>query len=116
MPLGIDAAGQQGGGHLPRLLPQRRWFLPLRDGVQIDHAIQALKAVLQLHPIAERAEVIAEMRAAARLNAGENSMHGLGPYQPGLMADPPARRKLERDDRRRHRQRSDSPGQTRIRL
>ena len=51
-------------------------ILPFGDRVQIDHAIDALVAVLQRDPVAQRAEVVAEMGDAGRLDAGEDALHG----------------------------------------
>ncbi len=71
--LRIDAAGDEGGGdfagvarELGRTAPHVH---PLRDGVQVDHAIQAVVGFLQFDEIDDRAEVIAEMQIARRLDA-----------------------------------------------
>ncbi len=71
----IDAAGEQRRGHFARLALQRRRVLPLGDRVQIDHAIDAVVLVLQRHPVADRAEVVAERGKAGRLDAGEDALH-----------------------------------------
>ncbi|MNL72897.1 hypothetical protein D3C87_1982870 [compost metagenome] len=42
------------------------------DRMQIDDAIDAVVVFLQRHEFADRAEIIAEMEIAGRLNAGEN--------------------------------------------
>ena len=83
----IDAAGQQHRRHLARLLRQLLRVLPLGDRVQIDDAVDAVVTVLQRHPVAQRAEVVAEMGDAGGLDAGEDALHG------GLIADPGRRRK-----------------------
>ena len=72
----IDATGQQHRGHLPRLPGQFLRLLPLGDRVQIDHAIQALMLLLQRHPVADGAEVIAERGDAGGLDAGQDTVHG----------------------------------------
>ena len=72
----IDAAGQQDRRHLARLPRQLLRVLPLGDRVQVDHAIEALVFVLQRHPVADGAEIVAEMRDAGRLDAGEDALHG----------------------------------------
>ena len=75
--LGIDARGHQGGGHLARLVGQQGRLLPHRDRVQIDHAIDAVKAlVLEPRPIAYRAEIVAQRDAAGGLDSGKNAFHG----------------------------------------
>ena len=65
VPPRVDAAGQQRRGHLPGLARQRLRLLPDGDGVQIDDAEDAVMVVLQRHPIADRAEIIAK-RAECR--------------------------------------------------
>ena len=68
--LGVDAAGQQQGRHLARLLAQGGGFLKGGDGVQIDEAIDALIIpFLQRHPVAQRAKIIAKGCDAGGLNA-----------------------------------------------
>ena len=54
--------------------------------VQIDDAEDAFVIVLQRDPVADRAEVIAKMQIAGRLDAGKDSVHGLAvnvPAGPG---------------------------------
>ena len=83
----VDAAGKQHRRHLARLLRKLRRVLPLGDRVQVDHAVDAVVAVLQRDPVADRAEIVAEMGDAGRLDAGEHALHGR------LMADVVRRRK-----------------------
>src|SRR5437762_8044032 len=73
--LGIDAGGYIGGGHLARRLAQLVGVLRLGQRVQVDNAKDAVVIVLQRDPIADRAEIIAEMQIAGRLDAGKNSVH-----------------------------------------
>ena len=75
VPLGIDPAGDDGGGQFPRLLPQRLGLLPGGDGMQIDDTIKAIVFGLQGHPVADRAEIVAERRNARRLYPGEYALH-----------------------------------------
>ena len=49
---GIDAAGDEGGGHLADRARQLVRVLPGRDGVQVDDAIDAVVALLQLDEFA----------------------------------------------------------------
>ena len=44
----------------------------MRDRMQVDDAIDAVVALLQLHEAADRAEIIAEMEVAGRLDAGKD--------------------------------------------
>ena len=52
-----------------------RRVVRLGDGVQVDRAPDALMVVLQRDPVADRAEIVAEMRYAGRLDAGKDSLH-----------------------------------------
>ena len=74
--VGIDAAGEQHGRHLPSLPGQCCRLLPRRDRVQIDHAPEAVRLGLQRYPIADGAEIVAEGRNAGGLDAGEHALHG----------------------------------------
>ena len=74
--LRIDAGGDEGRGHLAgvarelgRAAPDVH---PLRDRVHVDDAIDAVVGLLQLHEVDDRAEVIAEMQIARRLDARKN--------------------------------------------
>ena len=87
---GVDAGGDQRrrdapgvGGELPRVLPDG-------DRVQIDDAEQALEVLLQTHPVADGAQVVAEMQVAGGLDAGEYAGHGLPFGGPGGYAGMPA--------------------------
>ncbi len=68
----IDAAGDEGRGDFANGVRQLGRLLPYRDGVQIDHAIDAVVAVLQLDEALDGAEIIAEMQIAGRLHAGKH--------------------------------------------
>ena len=68
----IDAAGDEGRGHLTRIARQFRGILPHRNGMQIDHAIYAVVTPLQIDEFDDRAEIIAEMQITGRLHAGKN--------------------------------------------
>jgi hypothetical protein len=43
--------------------------LPNGDGVQVDDAKDTLVVVLQAHPVADRSEIVAEVKIACGLNA-----------------------------------------------
>ena len=71
--LAVDAGGQEGRGDLARLRRQQLGILRLGDGVQVDHAIEALVVVLQAREVADRAEIVAEVEIAGRLHAGQDA-------------------------------------------
>ena len=73
--LGVDAGGDIGGRHLARRGAQLGGILRLGQRVQVDDAEDALVVVLQRDPVADRAEIIAEMQIAGRLDAGKNAVH-----------------------------------------
>ena len=73
--LRIEPAGDQRRGHFPRLAAQRLGVLPDRDRVQVHDAIDRLVLVLQRHPVADGAEVVAEGGHARRLDAGKDAGH-----------------------------------------
>ena len=68
----IDAAGDEGRGDFARGVRQLGRILPHRDRVQVDDAIDAVVAVLQLDEALDGAEIIAEMQVAGRLHAGKH--------------------------------------------
>ncbi len=79
MPAAMKAAVDLAGvaGKLRRAAPDVH---ALRDRVHVDDAIDAVMRLLQLHEIDDRAEVIAEMQIAGRLDARKNPFnegHGL---------------------------------------
>ena len=71
--LRIDAGGDEGRGHFAGVAREFRRAAPdryrLRQRVHVDDAIEAVMGFLQLHEIDDRAEVIAEMQIARRLDA-----------------------------------------------
>ena len=73
----IDPAGNEGGGHLARVLRQLLGAAPdrqrLGNRVQVDDAVDALVPVLQRDELGDGAEVIPEMQIACRLYAGKYS-------------------------------------------
>ena len=76
--LRIDAGGDEGRRHLAGVLGQLVGVLQHGDGVQIDHAIEALMLGLERHEFGDGAEIIAEMQVAGRLHAREDAGLGLG--------------------------------------
>ena len=69
----IDAAGDESRGDLPGVARQFQGPAPdrhrLGQRMHVDHAIQAVMGLLQLHEIDDRAEVISKMQIAGRLDA-----------------------------------------------
>ena len=70
--LRVDAAGDEGGGHFAGGARQLGRVLPDRDGVHVDHAIDAVVVFLQRHEFGDGAEIIAEMQVAGRLHPGKH--------------------------------------------
>ncbi len=71
--LGIDPRREIAGGHAPRVLAQLRGIVRHGDRVHVDHAEDGLEVFLHADPVADRAEIIAEMGNAGRLNAGKDA-------------------------------------------
>ncbi len=81
--LRIDAARDERRGHLAGVARELDRSAPdvhaLRDRVHVDDAIDAVVGFLHLHEVDDRAEVIAEMQIARRLDARKdpfNECHG----------------------------------------
>src|SRR5699024_5002612 len=53
---------------------QRRGFLPHCQSMQVSDHIQAIVAVLQQRPVAQRAEIVAQCGGAGGLDAGQNAL------------------------------------------
>ena len=66
--VGVEAAGDEERGQVERRLAQD--FRLLRDGdrVQVDDGVEGVDLVLLLHPATNRADVVAEVLLARRLN------------------------------------------------
>jgi len=79
--VGVDSASEQVDGHRARARGHRFRFVWLRYRVVVDDAIKAAKTALQLNPIANGAEVVAEMQLARRLNAREDRLHCFGLFR-----------------------------------
>jgi hypothetical protein len=73
--LGIDPGGQKGGGHLAGVGAKLGGVLPGRDRVQIHHAVDAVKILLQRHEIADGAQIIPEMQVTGGLNPRKDALH-----------------------------------------
>ena len=77
--LRIDAGGDERRGDLAGVTCELGGATPDIDGhgdrVHVDHAIDAVVGFLHLHEVDDRAEIIAEMQVAGRLDARENPFH-----------------------------------------
>jgi len=70
---GIDAAGEQCGGHGEDVLAQKRRIVGHGDGVKIhDTDGYVVAGILQLHPLADGAQVVAQMQRSCGLDATED--------------------------------------------
>ena len=80
--LGVEAGGEQDRGGVVEPLAQLGRVVGDRDRVQVDDAEdRRLAALLPLDVLADRADVVAEVLAAGRLDAGEDDggAHGRQP-------------------------------------
>ncbi len=64
---GIDTGRQQARRGVQGALRQRGRVVFLRQGVEVDHAVEGV-GVLVGHPVAHRPQVVAEMQGATRLH------------------------------------------------
>jgi len=67
--LRIDAAGDEGCGDLADRARQFGGILPDGDGMQVHHAVDAVVGVLEFDEVDDRAEIVAEVQIARRLDA-----------------------------------------------
>ena len=70
---GIDARGDERRCHLARVATHLLGVLHRGQRMLVDDAIDALEAVLQPHPIADGTQIIAELNAMGRLDAGKDA-------------------------------------------
>jgi len=73
--VGIDADGEQQLGQLERAGPEVGGILRDGERVQVDDAVEGVGSVLVGHPVAQRAEQVAELHVAAWLDAREDTSH-----------------------------------------
>ena len=76
----IDPAGNQRRRHFAGVGGEFGWHMRLADGVEIGQKEEAFAAggrgiVLHGHPVADRAQIVAEVEIAGGLDAG-NDAHG----------------------------------------
>ena len=70
----VDAAGKKGRGHLARGARKLLRLVGHRHRMQVDDAIDARMRLLHLDEALDRAEIIAEVQIAGRLNAGKHAL------------------------------------------
>ena len=71
--LGIEARGEQDRGRVVQALAQLGGVVGDRGRVQVDDAEDALAALLARDVLGDRADVVAEVLAPGRLDAGEDA-------------------------------------------
>ena len=75
--LRVDAGGEQGGGRLAGVAAQLVGVLQRGQGVLVDQAVEAVIGRLQPHPMPDRAQIVAQVDAGGRLDAGKDAaLHG----------------------------------------
>src|SRR3989449_833652 len=80
---GIEARRVQADGHVDGPLGEARGVVGLCDGVQVHDREQTIMLVLQLDPILDGAEVVADVQLARGLDAGKDARHGVTTYDCG---------------------------------
>lgn len=88
---GIDADRQQHSGKFFNLVSQLLRILVDRDGVKVDNAVDAIVVVLDFGPVFQRPQIISDVRAAGRLDAGENSFLHLNDRGTSIVNEAPPR-------------------------
>ena len=76
--LRVQAEGDERGRHLARALAEHVRVVQARQGVVVDDAVDRLVLRLQAHVVADRAEVVAQVGRAGRLDPGEDARPGRG--------------------------------------
>jgi hypothetical protein len=74
--LWVKPHSKQHGGKLNRVLAKYAWLVSDGERVQVDNAVEHVVIMLSRNPIAESAEVVAQMNVAGWLNARKYASHG----------------------------------------
>ena len=74
--VGIEADGEQDGRQPHRGVADHAGCLGDRQGMQIDDSVEGVGLVLALHPVAQGAEVVAQVDFAGGLDARQDTGHG----------------------------------------
>src|SRR5262249_8675017 len=103
MALWIDARGDEGRRHLACVAGELVGILKHGNGVEIDHAVEAIVLRLQCDEFGDGAEIVAEVQIAGRLHAGEHAGLSGGHAGRAFVRNPPVmalgRRKRKRRKR-----------------
>ena len=91
-----DPARQVDGRQAQRVLPQCRRILRDGDGVQVDDAKDVVVLILVPDPVPNGTQVVTEVKATARLDAGEHAGLSRVRLHPRMLSNPfpKARRRL----------------------
>jgi hypothetical protein len=71
--LRVETEREEGGGHVARSLAEEIRIVAAREGVVVDDAVDRIELVLEPDVVPDRAEVVAEMGDAGRLDAAERA-------------------------------------------
>ena len=74
--VGIEPDGQQVQGRIERVGAQVGRLDLRGEGMEVDHAVEGVVAVLEGNPVPEGPEVVPQREVAGRRNAGEDPVHG----------------------------------------
>src|SRR3989442_16006639 len=74
--VGVEAGREENGSRLERLAPELAGIRRSRECVQVDDAVERVVLVLVGDPVAYRAQVVAEVDVAGRLDARKDPRHG----------------------------------------
>ena len=75
---GIQTQGDERGRHLACPLAEHVGIVEARERVVVDDAVDRLVLVLETDVVADRAEIVAQVRGAGRLDPGEDAGPGRG--------------------------------------
>src|SRR3989442_12987632 len=89
----MEARRVQSDGHVDGPLGEARGGVGLCDGVQVHDREQTIMLALQLDPILDGAEGVADVQLARGLDAGKDARHGGTTYDCG--GQPPKVRELK---------------------
>src|SRR5207237_2945921 len=80
---GIEAGREEQRGQPARVLAEPTRVRQSGEGVQVDHAEEAVVDLLRVHPLPDGAQEVPQVLVAARLDAREDPRHGLSLPSPG---------------------------------
>ena len=74
--VGIEPDGEQVEGGVERVRTQLGRVDLDGEGVQVDHAVEGVVALLERHPVPEGPEIVSQGEVARGGDAGEDPVHG----------------------------------------